>query len=250
MPGFFGGFDPIYWIIFLAGLAMSGLASLLVKSRFAAGQQIPLASGMSGSEIAERVLRDADIRDVQVVEHEGFLSDHYNPMTKTLALSAEVYHGRTAASAGVAAHEVGHAIQHARNYGPMWLRTALVPPMQIGSSLGPLLVMIGGGLGAFGHGSMHQHGLAYYLAIAGVVLFAGATAFTVITVPVEFNASARAKERLVALGITRPGAEDDTVRGVLFAAGLTYVAAAATSIMWLLYYLYQLGLVGGDRRDD
>jgi hypothetical protein len=243
------GFDPVYLIIMVAGFAMSGLAALMVKVRFASGQKVPLSSGLTGAEIAERVLRDADIRDVQVVEHQGFLSDHYNPMTKTLALSPEVYHGRNAASAGVAAHEVGHAIQHARNYGPMWLRSILVPPAQFGSSLGPWLVIIGGAMGAASHAASGHHNWAFYLAMAGVVLFAAATAFTLVTVPVEFNASARAKQRLIALGITRPGEEDDVVRGVLFAAGLTYVAAAATSVMWLLYYLAQLGLLGG-RRDD
>jgi hypothetical protein len=141
----------------------------------------------------------------------------------------------------VAAHEVGHAIQHARNYGPMWLRSLLVPPANIGQSLGPIIIGIGMALGA-----AHGHGFGHTLAIAGVVLFAAATCFTLVTVPVEFNASARAKERLIALGITRPGEEDNAVRGVLMAAGLTYVAAAMTSILYLIYFVSSLS----DRRDD
>jgi Zn-dependent membrane protease YugP len=239
---FFMNYDPMFWGIAILSMVLSGLTALMVRSQFARGQKIQIASGLSGREIAERVLRDADIRDVQIVEHQGFLSDHYNPMTKTLALSPDVYHGTSAASAGVAAHEVGHAIQHARNYGPMWLRSLLVPPMTIGSSIGPLLIGVGMMLGA-----VHGHGLGHTLAIAGVALFAGATAFTLVTVPVEFNASARAKERLIALGITRPGEEDNAVRGVLTAAGLTYVAAAVTSILYLLYYMNQIN--GSDDRE-
>jgi hypothetical protein len=233
--------DLAYWGIAILGMLLSGGAALLVRMQFSRGQKIDIASGLTGREVAERVLRDADIRDVQIVEHEGFLSDHYNPMTKTLALSPDVYNGVTAAAAGVAAHEVGHAIQHARNYGPMWMRSLLVPPANIGSSLGPIMIAIGMALGA-----AHGHNFGHTLAIAGVVLFAAATAFTLVTVPVEFNASARAKERLVALGITRPGPEDDAVRGVLLAAGMTYVAAAVTSILYLLYFFNQLS----DRRDD
>ncbi len=242
------GFDPIYIAITLLSIVVAGGASLLVKMQFARGHLNHNASVLTGREIAERVLRDADIRDVQVVEHEGFLSDHYNPMTKTLNLSPEVYNGTTAASAGVAAHEVGHAIQHARNYGPMWLRSLLVPPANIGSSFAPYIIMAGIFMGG---ASQHPGHFAHILILAGVVLFGAATAFTLVTVPVEFNASARAKERLIALGITQPGPEDNAVRGVLTAAGLTYVAAAVSSILWLLYYLYESGLIGGgNRRDD
>jgi Zn-dependent membrane protease YugP len=241
------GFSPLEIAIGLVCMALSAGASLLVKLQFARGQRIQIASGLTGREIAERVLRDADIRDVQILEHQGFLSDHYNPMNKTLNLSPEVYNGTSAASAGVAAHEVGHAIQHARNYGPMWLRSLLVPPANLGSSLAPWLIMGGFMLG----GASHHVGFGHTLLLIGVVLFGAATAFTLVTVPVEFNASARAKERLIALGITQPGPEDNAVRGVLTAAGLTYVAAAVTSILWLLYYLYEAGLIGGgNRRDD
>jgi Zn-dependent membrane protease YugP len=244
------GFSPIEIAIGVFSLLLSAGASLLVKMQFARGQRIAIASGLTGREIAERVLRDADIRDVQIVEHQGFLSDHYNPMNKTLNLSPEVYNGTSAASAGVAAHEVGHAIQHARNYGPMWLRSLLVPPANIGSSLAPWIIMAGFMLGGAATAVHHGSPFGHTLILIGVVLFGAATAFTLVTVPVEFNASARAKERLVALGITQPGPEDNAVRGVLTAAGLTYVAAAVTSVLYLLYYLYQAGMIGGGRRDD
>jgi Zn-dependent membrane protease YugP len=128
------------------------------------------------------------------------------------------------------------------------MRSILVPMANIGSMLGPWIVIIAAAMGAAQQAAAGKQGLALTIGIIGVVLFGAATLFTLVTVPVEFNASARAKERLVALGITRPGAEDDAVRGVLTAAGLTYVAAAITSIAWLVYYLMQLGLLGG--RDD
>ncbi len=240
--------DPTYLIIMVVGMALSGLAALLVKMQFARAQKIAIASGLTGREVAARVLRDADITDVEIVEHPGFLSDHYNPMTKTLALSPEVYNGITAAAAGIAAHEVGHAIQHARGYAPMWVRSALVPVANIGNMIGPWLVIIGAGLGA-AHQAAHGGGLGYTLALAGVALFGTATAFSLVTVPVEFNASARARERLVALGITQPGEEDHAVRGVLLAAGMTYIAGAGIALMNLLYWAAQAGLLGG-RRDD
>jgi Zn-dependent membrane protease YugP len=235
--------------ISIIGLALSGAAAWAVRIYFARGQRVHLRSGLSGREVAERILADARVSGVQVTEHQGFLSDHYNPLSRTLALSPDVYHGVTAAAAGVAAHEVGHALQHARGYAPLWLRSLLVPVANLGSMLGPVIVAVGSGMAVASMQSTGHPGVGYGIAVAGVVLFAAAAAFTLVTVPVEFNASARARERLVALGITRPGAEDAAVRGVLLAAGLTYVAAAVTAILWLLYYLWQLGLLGGGHRD-
>jgi Zn-dependent membrane protease YugP len=241
--------DLWFWVIMGVSTLLSLGASGLVQLQFSRGRSVPIQSGLTGAEVAQRVLDDAGITDVTIQRSEGFLSDHYNPFDKTLNLSDAVFDGVSAASAGVAAHEVGHAIQHARGYGPMWLRSVLVMPAQLGSSLGPIVIMVGAALGAAHQVASHHYGLGYYIAIAGVILFGAATAFSLVTVPVEFNASARARERLVAIGITRPGEEDDVVRGVLFAAGLTYVAAAATSLMWLIYYAAQAGLLGG-RRDD
>jgi hypothetical protein len=235
-------FDPLYMSILLVTLVLSGAVSLLVKSRFAAGQKVRITSGLTGADVAKAILMDAGITDVKVLVHQGFLSDHYNPLNKTLNLSKEVYYGQNASAAGVAAHEVGHAIQHAQGYFPLWLRSFIVPAANIGSNLGPWLVILGIILMSAGRA------LGYSLAIVGVLLFAIATFFTLVTVPVEFDASARAKKALARMDIVAQGREYNTVSGVLFAAGLTYVAAAISSILQLLYWAYRAGLIGG-RRD-
>ncbi len=236
-------FDPLYMLIILVTLVLSGGASMMVKLRFSKGEKVRLSSGLTGSEVARRVLLSASIRDVKIVESSGILSDHYNPGTKTLALSRAVFQGNSAASAGVAAHEAGHAIQHSLKYAPLGLRSAVVPAANIGSRLGPWIVIAGILLGA-SRGSS----LGYTVALVGVILFGIATLFTLITVPVEFNASSRAKERLLSLGIISSGRESDAVSGVLTAAGLTYVAAAVNSLLMLLYWASKAGLLG--RRRD
>jgi len=239
-------FDPIYMILTLAAVVLSGGAAFLVKSKFKSGEKVLISSGYTGAQVASAILKSYGISDVSVHEHKGFLSDHYNPLNKTLNLSPEVYNGRSAASAGVAAHEVGHAIQHAENYFPMWIRSTIVPAANIGSNLGPWIIMIGIMLGA---GAGINPGIGHSIAVLGVALFAMATAFTLVTVPVEFDASARAKHQLESLSIVRPGAEANTVSSVLTAAGLTYVAAAINSILMLLYWAYRAGLIGGRRND-
>ena len=236
-------FDPLYMMILLVTLALSGAVSRMVKSRVNAGQKVRISSGLTGADVAKAILMDAGITDVKVLEHHGFLSDHYNPLNKTLNLSREVYYGRNASAAGVAAHEVGHAIQHAQGYFPLWLRSFIVPAANLGSNLGPWLVILGIILMSAGRA------LGYSLAVAGVALFGIATLFTLVTVPVEFDASSRAKKVLARLDIVAQGREYNTVSGVLFAAGLTYVAAAIGSIMQLLYWAYRAGLIGGSRRD-
>lgn len=235
-------FDPLYMSILLVTLVLSGAVSLLVKSRFAAGQKVRISSGLTGADVAKAILMDAGITDVKVLVHQGFLSDHYNPLNKTLNLSKEVYYGQNASAAGVAAHEVGHAIQHAQGYFPLWLRSFIVPVANIGSNLGPWLVILGIILMSAGRA------LGYSLAVVGVLLFALATFFTLVTVPVEFDASSRAKKALARMDIVAQGREYNTVSGVLLAAGLTYVAAAISSILQLLYWAYRAGLIGG-RRD-
>ena len=234
-------FDPLYMTILIVTLALSGGVSLLVKSRFNAGQKVNISSGLTGADVAKAILMDAGITDVKVLEHQGFLSDHYNPLNKTLNLSREVYHGRSASAAGVAAHEVGHAIQHAQGYFPMWLRSAIVPVANVGSNLGPWLVIIGIMLMSLGKA------IGQPVALVGVLLFAATTLFTLVTVPVEFDASSRAKKALARMDVVAPGREYNTVSGVLFAAGLTYVAAAISSILQLLYWAYRAGLIGGRR---
>ncbi len=237
-------FDPLYLLIIAVIAIISFAAQASVKSAFAKGQNLRIRSGLTGREVAQRVLDDAQIHDVQIVEVQGFLSDHYNPMTKTLALSPNVYHGISAASAGVAAHEVGHAIQHAKGYALMWFRSFIVPVANIGSMLGPWIIIAGIVLG-----SAQGAGMGRGVALIGVALFAASTLFTLVTVPVEFDASARARHKLVQLGITQQGEEDETVKKVLNAAGLTYVAAAIGSIMMLLYWAMRAGLLGGRSRD-
>ena len=236
-------FDPVLLLILIVGGLLSAGAAVMVRSRFALAQKVPMRSGIRGVDVAKEILRAEDIYDVEVVETQGFLSDHYNPTNKHLALSPDVYHGQTAAAAGVAAHEVGHAIQHARGYAPMWFRSLIVPVANIGSMLGPYIVMAGIAMMYLGHV------LGQQVAIGGVILFGVATLFTLVTVPVEFDASARAKAALQNLGITRSNEEDRAVRSVLTAAGLTYVAAAIGALMQLLYWAWRAGLIGGNRRD-
>ena len=159
-------FDPLYMGILLVTLLVSGAVSALVNARFKAGQKVQIRSGLTGAEVASAILADAGIYDVRIRETSGFLSDYYNPMDKTLNLSRDVYHGRSASSAGVAAHEVGHAIQHAQNYFPMWLRSFIVPAANIGSNFGPWIVILGIILMSAGKMAMGQN-----IAIVGVVLF-------------------------------------------------------------------------------
>ena len=241
--------DPIYLLVLLVGGGLSFFASMRVKSAFAQGQKTPMSIGITGAQVAEEILRAKRIDDVRVVQHRGFLSDHYNPLTKTLALSPDVYGGRNASAAGVAAHEVGHAIQHAEAYAPLKMRSAIVPVANIGSSIGPWLVFAGIFMGSADQVATGELGTAYYLALFGVALFGLATVFTLITLPVEFDASARAKRVLKELHLTRTDEEDRTVSRVLNAAGLTYVAAAISSLMMLIYWAMRAGLLGGGRSD-
>lgn len=246
----FFGFDPLHLLILGVGMALSLITAGYVKYKFMRGKEVPIASGITGAEIARRILRTNGVDDVTVVEHQGFLSDHYDPTAKELRLSPDVYHGQTAAAAGVAAHEVGHALQHHQGDITMWGRTILVYPAHFGSMLAPWIVILGIFMGSAEQAAKGIHGGAYYVAVAGVFIFAVATLCSVIIVFNEFNASARAKAALVDLGYIRQGEESDTVRGVLLAAGLTYLAAAVVSLMELLYWAYRAGLIGGGNRRD
>lgn len=220
-------------------------AAALVRSRVAEAQQVQAGGGFTGAEAAGQILRHSGLEGLSIVEHEGVLSDHYNPLTRTLALSHAVYHGRDAAAVGIAAHEAGHAIQHAQGYAPMWLRSLLVPAANLGSMLGPWLVIAGIALGA---AQQAVPGLGWWLAATGLGLFGLAALFTVVTLPVEFDASNRARELLREYRLVGHNGEDARqVDRVLTAAGLTYVAAAATSVLWLLYWAWQAGFLGGNR---
>jgi Zn-dependent membrane protease YugP len=180
------------------------------------------------------LLEGAGITDVRIVRSHGMLSDHYNPLTKTLALSEPVYDSSSVAAIGVATHEAGHAIQHARKYAPLWLRSALVPTANIGSSVG-YFVMLGGLFLSSAN-----------MVLIGAILFSAVLLFQVVTLPVEFNASSRAKALVVEHGIVTVQ-ERQGVDRVLNAAALTYVAAAVSTLLTLLYFLYRSGLIGGRR---
>jgi Zn-dependent membrane protease YugP len=220
-------FDPRYLLFVGPGIVLSLLASFYVRSTFRRFSEVGLASGMTGAEMAELVLCEAGVGNVRVEETEGFLSDHYDPSAKVLRLSSAVFHGRSVSAAGVAAHEAGHAIQHARGYVLMALRQHLVLPARIGSQLGLFVVMIGL--------LLHATGLAWF----GVFLFSAIFVFELVTLPVEIDASTRAKQQLVTAGaVGREEAEG--VTKVLRAAALTYVAALISTALQLLYFITRI----------
>jgi Zn-dependent membrane protease YugP len=227
-------FDSMYLLFIAPGFVLALWASYRVKRAFKRYSEVASASGYTGAEAAQRVLDRAGITGVRIVSTNGFLSDHYNPLSKELALSEEVYSSRSIAAIGVAAHEAGHAIQHASNYFPMWVRSALVPTASIGSNLGYIVMAVG-------------LMLSPYVVLLGAVLFSGVLLFQIVTLPVEFDASRRAKTLVVKAGIIRPS-EREGMDKVLNAAALTYVAAVVSSLLVLLYYLFRAGLLGG--RDD
>ena len=200
-----------------------------LKSKFASYAKVPTSTGMSGKEIAEKMLKQNGIYDVQVISVDGFLSDHYNPMNKTVNLSPDVYAGKNISAAAVAAHECGHAVQHATAYAMLMLRSRLVPAVQISSTLSQWVSIAG--LGMFGFGG----GNATVLLI-GIILFAVSTLFSVITLPVEFDASARALKWLGTANITTTD-EYDKAKDALKWAALTYVVAALASIAMLVQYI-------------
>ncbi|HSK80442.1 MAG TPA: zinc metallopeptidase [Thermoanaerobaculia bacterium] len=228
-------FDPMYFLFIGPALLLSLWASFRTKSAFNKYERVRTMRGLSGAQAAQILLDRAGIHDVKIVPTHGTLTDHYNPVTKTLALSEPVYGSSSVAAVGVACHEAGHAIQHAQAYKPLWLRSALVPTAGIGSSLG-YMVMLGGLL--FSSTNM---------VLIGAMLFSAVLLFQVVTLPVEFDASARAKKLAFENGIVLEQ-ERAGMSKVLNAAALTYVAAAVSTLMTLLYFLVRSGLLGG-RRD-
>src|SRR5262249_44902161 len=236
---FFGLYPPGYLLLLLVCLALSLLTAAGVKGTFARWAQVRARSGVTGAQVAAAILRAHNIGDVQIEPVQGHLTDHYDPSSKTLRLSDSVYHSDSVAAVGVAAHEVGHAIQHAERYAPLQFRSAWVPIAGIGSNVGLLVVILGLAVGAGAHGNLT-------LAWIGLALFATTTVFTLVTLPVEFDASRRA---LVTLGTSRGLTEDELAgaRKVLTAAALTYVAAAAASLLQLAYWLMRI--LDAQRRD-
>ena len=226
-------FSPIWLLFALPGLILGLWARSRVKGSFDKYSKVRTARGVTGAQVARMLLDSEGLYDVQIEESKGRLSDHYDPRSRVLRLSPEVYNTPSVAAAGVAAHEMGHAMQHAGGYFPLQIRSAIVPAAQFGSSLAPWLFIIGF-LFRF-----------TTLAWAGLVLFGVAVIFTLITLPVEFDASRRAKKLLAGNGILI-GDEIKGVDKVLDAAALTYVAAAVAAVGQFLYYLLLLG--GGRRR--
>ena len=238
-------------LLLIPPLLLSLYAQFKVKSTFNKYSEVGTRAGLSGAQVAAQILRDAGIA---VTDHPesypkgeacgieatpGALTDHYDPRAQVLRLSEPVYGGRSIAALGVAAHEVGHAIQHAHRYGPLQFRSAWVPVAGIGSSVGFFVMLIGLGLAATGG--------AATVAWIGVALFAATTVFTLVTLPVEFDASKRALQTLSASGVLAADEVGDA-RKVLNAAALTYVAAAAASLLQLLYWVFQI--LGTQRRND
>ncbi len=232
-------FDPLYIVIMVIGAVLSMGASMLTKSRFEKYSKLGTRSNMTGAEVAAAILRDKGIHDVTIEPVAGRLSDHYDPRSKILRLSEPVYGGRSMAAVGVAAHEVGHAIQHATGYSMLRFRSAWVPLANTGSRIS-IFVLIAA---AFMGGAATAIGSS--LALAGVILFGATTVFTLVTLPVEFDASNRA---LAALQGRYTTVEEYLgAKKVLNAAALTYVAAFVTSLLTLLYWAMRLGLLGGRR---
>jgi len=218
--------DPMYFVVIGPALLLSLWAQFRVKSAYAAAQQIP--APLSGAAAARHVLDSAGLSNVAIEQVGGFLSDHYDPREKVLRLSPEVYSNRSLAAVGIAAHEAGHAIQDAHGYAPLVVRNAAVPLAGFGSNLGIILAIIGAVV------AMKP------LVWAGIILFAAVVFFQLVNLPVEFNASNRARAQLVGLGIV--GREEMVyVNNVLNAAALTYVAATLQAILTLLYLIMRFG---------
>jgi Zn-dependent membrane protease YugP len=228
-------FDPLYMMMILPGVVLALLATFVTKTTFAKYSRVATSSGLSGSEAARQLLDSQGLSNVPIEMTQGFLTDHYDPRTRTLNLSPEVYRSPSLSAVGVACHEAGHALQHAKHYAPLALRSSLVPAAQFGSNLALPIFFVG-----------LIFGLPF-LVKAGILVFGLTVLFTLITLPVEWNASSRAKRLMVESGIVT-SREQPAAAAVLNAAFLTYIASAVTAILTLLYYLMRAGLLG--RRND
>jgi hypothetical protein len=228
------GYYLLSGVLFLIGMVVSST----LKSKFREYGEIPLALGLSGKEVAERMLRENGIHDVQVTSSDGFLSDHYNPADKTVNLSPDVYAGRSIAAAAVAAHECGHAVQHATAYSMLQLRSTLVPVVQISTSLAQWVILAGLGVMGFGGGNQ-------VILLIGILLFAMSTVFSLITLPVEYDASARALRWMETTNLTNRSEHDKAADALKWAAR-TYLVAAIASVAQLVYFV----MIFLNRRND
>lgn len=218
---------PGIMMVSLLFMGISMIVSMILKSKFTRYSKVPLSTGLSGKEIAEKMLRENGIYDVQVTSVQGFLSDHYDPGKKTVNLSPEVYEGRTVAAAAVAAHECGHAVQHATQYAPLQMRSRLVPAVQFSSTIVNWVLLAGLVMAASG---------SYTLLLAGIVLMAITVLFSLITLPVEFDASKRALAWLNHTNVT-DNREYPMAKDALKWAATTYVVAALAAVVMLLQYI-------------
>lgn len=214
------------WFLVIAVLILGAIVQMVFRARITRYAKMPFSAGLTGKEVAEQMLREYGITGVKVVEGRGWLTDHYNPLTRTISLSPEVYHGRSVAAAAVAAHECGHAVQHARAYFPLQVRSALVPVVQLSSMIVHWVLLAG---------ILFVEAFPQLL-LAGIILFAITTLFSLITLPVEFDASRRAIRWLRTSGLV-PVAELTAMKDALRWAAMTYVAAALGAIATLLYYI-------------
>lgn len=230
-------FDPLYFAFMIPTMLLSFWASYRVKSQFNKYAKVGTTTGMTGADAAAQVLRAGGVSDVRIEQVSGFLSDHYDPTKKVLRLSPDVYSGRSISAVGVGAHEAGHAIQHKNAYSMLTLRSLLVPTASIGSNMSWIILMIGFVLQATS------------LIYIGIALFSFVVLFQIVTLPVEFDASARAKRLLWDTGILTNQRERAGVGAVLDAAAWTYVAAAISAIATLIYFLIRSGLLGGSSND-
>ncbi|HIW94214.1 MAG TPA: zinc metallopeptidase [Candidatus Flavonifractor merdipullorum] len=233
MPYFFYGFDPYYWMLLVPAMLIAAAAQWKVSSSFRRWSRVPVRRGMTGAQAAQEVLRAHGVMDVRIERVRGHLTDHYDPRTNTIRLSDSVYDAATVAAVGVAAHEAGHAVQYAVGYGPIRLRSAIIPVCNVGSQLSLIFILLG---------------LFLYvepLFAVGIVLFSLAVVAQIVTLPVEFNASRRAMETLGSTGLLA-GEELTGARKVLSAAAMTYVAALLVSLAQLARFLLAFA---GRRRD-
>lgn len=218
---------PGIMMVSLIFLGISFLVSAILKSKFSKYAKVPLSAGLTGKEIAEKMLRENGIYDVKVISVQGFLSDHYNPANKTVNLSPEVYGGATVSAAAVAAHECGHAVQHATQYGPLQMRSRLVPMVNISSMAANIILAIGIGLAISGSPT---------LLLVGIILMSVTVLFTLITLPVEFDASKRALAWLDNTNVTN-NEEYPKAKDALKWAATTYVVAALAAVVQLIQYI-------------
>ncbi|MEW4568255.1 zinc metallopeptidase [Tautonia sp. JC769] len=225
-------FDPVYFLFLAPAMLLAAWAQMRVKSAYAEGAQIPSSAGVTGAQAAAEVMHSEGLNRVDIEPVDGYLSDHYDPRHKVLRLSPGVYGEHSLAALGIAAHEAGHALQDAHGYGPLAIRNLLVPVAGFGSNFAWIVMIVG-----FFMGSMN-------IIIGGIALFSAVVVFQLVNLPVEFDASRRAREHLLSTGLIT-AQEEPVVAKVLNAAAWTYVAATLSSILTLLYFLFRSGLLGG-----